>query len=74
MSISPHLASDPGPFLFLFYIPYLLGLSLILGAIGQAWEKKPGGRILLALGVLVLGLCEYGIGIFTNWLVEFFQA
>lgn len=66
MSLIPFLASDPGPLLYLFYIPYVPVLGLILWGMTRLVQRRPGGGILLGLGVLLLVVCECSIGLFAN--------
>lgn len=53
------LASDPGPWVYLFLAPHLISSVLMLWGLHQTLRRKRWGLRILLLGITALTVSEY---------------
>ena len=64
MTLTPLLASDPGPLVYLLLVPYFPGALLVLWGLSHIILRKRWGVGLLLLGLTNLAAAEYFLNFF----------
>lgn len=64
MTLTPLLASDPGPLAYLLFVPYFPGAMLVFWGLSRLICRKPWGWHILLVGLTTTAMAEYFLDIF----------